>query len=392
MQTAQQIAPDSSKAFDPVRVLAQEAVADGATPGMVLLAAKRGEVLFREAFGHKIFAGPRSADVAPMREETVFDLASLTASVVTATIIMKLIECGKIQLQERVTRYIQGFGILGKSPITVAHLLSHTAGLAPWHPFFDELLRENAGARRGILTSRGARDYIYNAINRMGLKHEIGSKQLYSDIGYMVLGEMIELLTGVGIEKAAFRLIFQPLGMKCSSYVDLSMIKRRGIHPVTDLIAPTEDCPWRKRLLCGEVHDDNAWAMGGIAGHSGLFSTIDDLHLFAVEMLRAYRGQSEFLPADIVRKFWMGPAEFPEGHRFGWDGPTKENGMLDTGLGPASVGVNGFTGCSLWLEPEEGIELILLSNRVCPSRSNRKLFSARPQIIGAMLQTLRSQH
>src|SRR5690606_3144606 len=112
-----------------------------------------------------------------------------------------------------------------------------------------------------------------------------------------------EVLTGLSLEKAAQRYIFAPLGLKSTSYIDLSMVKRRGIAPVTDLIAPTEECPWRKRMLCGEVHDDNAWAMGGIAGHSGIFTTAFDLHVFARELLASFHRQSTFVSRHVLEVF-----------------------------------------------------------------------------------------
>jgi CubicO group peptidase (beta-lactamase class C family) len=241
----------------------------------------------------------------------------------------------------------------------------------------------------GILTSKGARDYVFNAINRGALKYPVGTRQVYSDVGFMLLGHVIEELTGLGLDRAAQRHIFQPFGLKSTSYVDLSMIKRRGIHPVTDLIAPTEECPWRKRTLCGEVSDDNAWAMGGIAGHSGVFSTASDLHRFATRMIDAYRGESDLLARATVSTFWGGLAEPLDGSwKFGWDSPSKENLLADTGLSAQAVGECGFTGCSLWLEPERGIDIVLMSNRVHPTRSNKKIRTFRPTLHSAVLRAL----
>jgi CubicO group peptidase (beta-lactamase class C family) len=125
----------------------------------------------------------------------------------------------------------------------------------------------------------------------------------------ILAGALVESLTGMSFDKAAYRYVIQPLGLKSTSFIDLSMIRRRGIQPVTDMIAPTEECPWRKRVLCGEVHDDNAWAMGGVAGHAGIFSTANDLHLIARTLLAAYHGRSQFLSRETVQQFLAGPAE-----------------------------------------------------------------------------------
>ncbi len=381
-----------SASFDSVVNLMEEGVAEEIFPGAVILVAKRGEVLLQRAFGNKSVQQKNQEAPLVMSVDTVFDIASLTAVLATTTLMMKLVEGQKIKLEDRVARYIQSFGVFGKSAITIEHLLIHASGLPAWLPFFEDLAKANAGARLGILTSRGARDYVFNAINRLPLKHEPGSRQTYSDIDFIILGELIEGLTGLSIDRAVYRYILQPLSIKSTSYIDLSMIKRRGIHPVTDMIAPTEECPWRGRVLCGEVHDDNAWAMGGIAGHSGLFSTAFDLHQIARELILAYHGDSQFLSRETVRKFWSVPSETMSPHfRYGWESPSKENGMIDmidSKLSQNGVGHCGFTGCSLWIEPELGIEIILMTNRVNPSRSNKRIVNFRPKLHDAVLESL----
>lgn len=387
-----------SYGFDETRLgeldtLMNQAVEDESFPGAVLLIGRGGDVVLERAYGQKVYKDSKFAaeieGALSMRADTVFDVAGITNIVVTTTLLMKLVEWKQLSLTDRVSRYIQGFGVLGKAPITIAHLLSHSSGLAPWAPFYEDLVRENAGERMGILTSKGARDYVFNAINRSALKYEPGTRQIYSDIGFMVLGHLIEELTGLGLDRAAQRHIFQPLGLKSTSYIDLSMIKRRGIHPVTDLIAPTEECPWRKRTLCGEVSDDNAWAMGGIAGHSGVFSTARDLHRFAVEMIAAARGESSFLRRDTVLTFWGGLAEPLGGSwKFGWDSPSDENLLAGSGLSPHAVGECGFTGCSLWVEPERAIDIVLMTNRVHPHRSNKKIRNFRPTVHAAIVKAL----
>ena len=339
-------------ALPAVTSLLESAVADGVFPGAVALVGQRGEVVYCRSFGVRGLGGIDSKVGVAMETDTVFDLASLTMTVATATLAMKLVESGKMRLDDRVGRYLQGFGVHGKSAVTIRQLLTHTSGLAAWMPFFEELLREQAGARMGILTSRGARDYIYNSILRSQPKSQPGSRQVYSDVGFILLGFLAEALTGLPLDKAFLRLVAQPLGLKSTSFIDLSMIKRRGIHPVTDVIAPTEDCPWRKRVLCGEVHDDNAWAMGGVSGHSGLFSNARDLHVFAAEILKAFRGDGEFLQQETVREFWKQPrSEGDSLWRHGWDAPGRENGMNESGLSAQAGGINGFTGCSLGSSP-----------------------------------------
>lgn len=372
-----------------------EGVEDGVAPGMVLLAGRAGQVVYSNAVG-KRYVKQRGSDASDdasniMSQDTVFDVASLTSLVVTTTLVMRLVENGKLKLDDKVSRYIQGFSVLGKSQITIANLLSHTSGIASWAPLFEELVKANSGSRLGILTSKGAKDYILNSLVRMPLKHEPGTKQVYSELGYILLGYIVEMLTGVTLDKAAHKIIFQPLTMKSSSYIDLSMIKRRGIHPVTDLIAPTEDCPWRKRILCGEVHEDNAWAMGGVAGHSGLFTNAFDLHIFASEILAACGNNSSYLKRQTLSDFWRIPDVVnPEGWRYGWDSVSRENGMDDSRLSKNAVGICGFSGCSLWLEPENSVDIILMTNRIHPSRSNKKIIAFRSELHSLVSDALKA--
>lgn len=365
--------------------LLQQGVDVQAFPGAVFEVYQGGSCLVSEAVGARSF-GEGTEPQPILSRDTVYDVAGLTAAVITSTMIMKLVEAGKLKLDDRVSRYVQGFGVNGKSAITVQDLLAHTSGLVAWAPFFEELVKLNAGSRMGMLTSRGAKEYVYNVINRSSLKYQPRSRQLYSDVGLIVLGEVVEILTGMSLDKAAQKMILQPLGLKGTSFIDLTMVKRRGIHPVLDLIAPTEDCPWRKRILCGEVHDDNAWAMGGVAGHSGLFTMARDLGTFASELLKCFRGSGTFLRRQTVKGFWARPdAHFELSHTLGWEIPNRDNGLLEVGFSESAVGVTSFTGCALWIEPEKDLALVLMTNRIHPSRSNRKIVAFRQELFRTVL-------
>ena len=384
-----QISQASQQAFAKVSELLQKGVTDGAYPGAVLLVGRNGQVVYHYQVGHKWLEAPEGIK-NEMTRDTVFDLAGLTSLVITTTLFMQFVETARVRLEDKVSRYLQPFGVTGKTSITIEQLLSHASGLPSWMPYFEDLVKAHSTDRIGILTSRGAREYIYNAINRSSIKFEPGTKQLYSDLGLMVLGNIAEQLTGLTLDKAAQKYVLQPLGMKNSSYVDLAMIKRRGIHPIKNRIAPTEDCAWRKRVLCGEVHDDNAWAMGGIAGHSGLFSNVIDLHLFASELLRAQRGQSNFLKRETVNRFFNGPKKYEAegGYMLGWELPNRDNNMSESKLSPSAVGQCSFTGCSLWLDPLQDIDVILLTNRIHPSRSSKQIRHLRPALHDAVVDAL----
>jgi CubicO group peptidase (beta-lactamase class C family) len=392
-------------AFAKVRELLAQGVEQGVFPGAVLLVGKKGEVVFQEAVG--VLSNEDPDSVMPTRLETVFDIASLTQPVVTASLMMMLIDSGKLKLSDKVTRYVPGFGVFGKSEITIRDLLDHSSGLIHWHPFYEDIVALSASSRMGILASSTAKDYVYQQISRMGLRNKPGSKQIFSDIGFILLGQIVERLVGAPLNKVAHKLLFHPLGMTSSSFIDLPLLKRGALEAVPDMIAPTENCSWRKRILTAEVHDDNAWAMGGISGHAGCFSTAQDLHLFASSLLAAYVGQESLVSQRTVRDFfypWINSSfeqsqfedsvrqqSTKEGHhwRLGWEGPNTDNGMSGAGLSPFAVGHSGFTGCSLWLEPEAGIDIVLMTNRVHPSRNNKKILEYRPALYAAVSEALR---
>ncbi|MCB9030201.1 MAG: serine hydrolase [Deltaproteobacteria bacterium] len=388
--------------FSAVTEMLEQGIVDDVFPGAVLLVGRQGDIIYANTVGARSLE--EDASSSEMRLDTVFDIASLTQPVVTTTLIMHLLDKGKLKLTDKVCRYIQTFSVHNKGEVTIEQLLNHTSGLVHWYPYFEEIVELNNSSRMGLLASSSAKDYVYNIIHRSQLKYKPGQKQVFSDIGFIILGEIIEVLTGYPLEKAAQKLLFQPLSMRSTSFIDLSLIKRGTISANTDVIAPTEQCSWRKKILCGEVHDDNAWAMGGVSGHAGCFSNAFDLHNLASHLLAAYFGEDGFVSEKTVKKFWypsvptatparmfqdevMSSRDLKDSrYRYGWEGPHKDNGMNTSHLSPFAVGHAGFTGCSLWIEPEAGIDIVLLTNRVHPSRSNKKIQNFRPELHKAVVE------
>jgi serine-type D-Ala-D-Ala carboxypeptidase len=179
------------------------------------------------------------------------------------------------------------------------------------------------------------------------------------------------------------------LGLRSTGFVDLTQLRTRRLQPVEEVIAPTENCPWRKRILCGEVHDDNAYAMGGVAGHAGLFSSARDLHTLLLRLNQCLRGKDNFLPQSLVREFLT--RDESAGHSnfaLGWDTPTPGNSTSGTLFSPRSVGHLGFTGCSIWWDIEKDCHVVLLTNRVHPSRKNDKIKDFRPLIHDQIMKVL----
>ncbi|MCB0317224.1 MAG: serine hydrolase [Bdellovibrionales bacterium] len=353
-------------------------------PGACLLVGQNGKVIYNKAFG--FLSNEANSSRTKVTTGTVYDLAGITGSLVTTTLIMLLVEKGRLKLEDKVSRYLQSFSVHGKSPITIKHLLNQTSGLVAWHPFYEEILKADTGARKGIIANRVSKEFVINSINRMVLKQKPGKKEEYSDLNFMILGFIIEILTGMSIERAAQKMIFNPLGMRDTGFIDLSMLKRRGVLPIQDIIAPTEKCSWRNKVIHGEVHDDNTWAMGGIAGHSGLFSNASDIHKILSELLRAYAGNSTFLRAATVRRFFEKSSNGETCWSLGWENPSEWNAMNQAAFSDCVVGRSGFTGCSVWLEPTRGLDFILLSNRVNPTRANKKIKDFIPQIVNTVLR------
>jgi CubicO group peptidase (beta-lactamase class C family) len=205
----------------------------------------------------------------------------------------------------------------------------------------------------------------------------------------MLLGEIVELLGHTTLDRFCHERIFRPLGMRSTGYIDLVHLRLRRIQPVTDQIAPTERCPWRGGVLCGEVHDDNAWAMGGVAGHSGLFSTARDIHV-AIEKLRAcWRGEDDFLPPWLVQRVWRRDDAVPGSTwGLGWDTPTPGSSSAGSRVSAHAVGHLGFTGTSVWVDLERDAHVILLTNRVHPSRENDRIREVRPRLHDAIWEIL----
>lgn len=379
----------SRSTFSDVTDLILHAVQEEVFPGAVVVVGKNGQEVYRQAAGYRCCRQEGETSAALATPELVYDIGSLTKQLVTTTILMRLAEAGRLKLDDRLVRHLQSFSVQGKSDVTVAHLLAHCSGLPASQPFYEELLRQNSTARLGIIASRGAREYIYNALTRSTLKYKCGTRELYSALGFIVLGNLLETLTGIDLARLARKQVFAPLGLSSTSFIDLVQIKQKGIQPVTDMIAPTEDCEWRGRVLCGEVHDENAWVMGGIAGHSGVFSCATDLHRFAQELLRAYHGQSSYLTARTVQTFWQ-TAPFVNGATWclGWQRPTEGNDALDSGFSDYAVGHNSTTGCSLWIDPAQNLSIVLLSNRINPTRANRKIQEFRRQLFGRIVRSV----
>ncbi|MFZ0133821.1 MAG: serine hydrolase domain-containing protein [Desulfobacterales bacterium] len=358
--------------FEGVHDLMRQAVSQGVFPGGVLLVSRRGAIedLFACGLANRFTRRPVTVD-------TVFDLASLTKPLATAPALMRLVADGRLALEHRLASLLDVFEGTDKADITVRQLLDHTAGLPDYLPFYIDLVRLPPAARRKSLLA---------AIARTPLACGPGRAELYSDLGFMVLGELVEELSGKRLDRFVGEALYAPLGLNGGGpplcFVDLAAPR------IFSDVAATELCPWRRRLLEGLVHDDNAFALGGVAGHAGLFGSAGAVHILLTSLWQAFLGDSPpaLPPAGVVQTF-MRPAD--AGRRpLGFDAPSKTGSSSGRFFSSATVGHLGFTGTSFWLDLRQSIGVILLTNRVHPHRTDDRIKSFRPRLHDAVMETL----
>ena len=288
-----------------------------------------------------------------MTRDTLFDMASLTKPVVTATAVMLLIEEGKLRLEDHVVRFLPELDNHGKNRITIEHLLRHRAGLVPDNPLED--------FARGPVEA-------WNKIANIDLTATPGERFVYSDVGFMILGKLVERISGQPLDQFARDRIFRVIGMADAHFRPLA--ERAGEGRITaDRIAPTERSSPSGSMLRGVVHDPRARALGGVAGHAGLFATADDLAVFAATLLgggTTADGRRLLSPLSVRALF--DPGSTPAGQRrgLGWDIATSFSSPRGELFGPESLGHTGFTGTSLWIDPETETFVILLTSRLHP--------------------------
>jgi len=354
--------------------LLEEGVRKGVFPGAVLIAAHKGEVRFLKAVGNRALFPQQE----PMAPDTIFDLASLTKPLATSVALMKLVDNEELDLDEPLEHILEGEGLGDKAPLTPRLLLCHRSGLPDWRPYFQEIREARPGDpkrffRKRILSER--------------LVCEPGAQALYSDLGFMLLEWVVEKRSGKPLDTFLHENIYGPLGLK-----DMFLYRRETKSPQRppDRFAATERCPWRGEVLCGVVHDENAYAAGGYSGHAGLFGTAREVYVLADLLADHYRGvrEDQFRP-DTVRTF-LSPPHDQDGAAWalGWDTPSGEDSSAGRFFSRESVGHLGFTGTSLWMDLQREVIVVFLTNRVHPSRQNEAIRSFRPRIHDSVMLDL----
>ena len=345
--------------FAAARRILQQAIAERAFPAAVIEVGNSRQPLWRESFGRLTF-DPES----PLtRDDTVFDLASLTKVLATTTLVMRQVERGILSLDDPVAHHVPDWRDDGPVVVTMRDLLSHSAGLAAHVPLY----RDHQG-----------RDSFEAAIVQTPRAYEPRTKSIYSDLGFMLLGFILDRIAPLATQ-------FDTLRVHLGNIQDLQFTPPVIWKART---APTRIDPWRQRLLIGEVDDDNAWALGGTAGHAGLFGVIGSVGEFARHVMQVLEGRTGAFTQATAETFVARRVEIPGSSRaLGWDTmlPTSSCG---TRMSPRAFGHVGFTGTSLWIDPERSVYVALLTNRVHPTPDNNAITAVRPALHDAIIDAL----
>ncbi len=364
-----------------------ECLAERAAPGGVLRVSRAGMEVFLKPFG---VLGADDGPWGPVRPDTVYDVASLTKPLAATATAMLLCEEGSLGLDDTVG------AILGREKagrlcrLTVRRLLCHASGLRAWAPLHEEIERRSVAPR-----SAEARRLVFELTRAEETSARPGEAAVYSDLGFILLTECLEAASSERLDRFFAKRVAEPLGLGRTFFVDLSGKTPPPVPP--DEIAPSERRPpWDKgkgRFLRGEVHDDNARAGGGVFGHAGLFTTAGEAGRLCDHLLACHRGEEGLFRPETVRAFWTRQETPPGGTwRLGWDSPAPpESGVLSSAgsrFSENSAGHLGFTGASVWIDLDAALVVVLLANRVHPTRENERFKSVRRRIHDAVREDL----
>jgi serine-type D-Ala-D-Ala carboxypeptidase len=357
-----------------IQAAMDRAVLDGVFPGGVLAARSDGERKLLIVAGH-LSSEPGSEAV---EASTIYDLASLTKPLATVTSVVLLTQAGKLALDAAIGSIVVELEGTPLGSVTVRDLLAHRSGLPGWRPVYERL--DVDGVAWGRADPSIVRQALLRFLREEPLLFGVGQQSLYSDLGFMLIGVAVERASGLLLDEFFHRAVAQPLGACPLLFHRTGALSRSESRQCVGSIAPTEWDNWRKRLLKGEVHDENAAAMGGVACHAGLFGTAEAVLAISGAWLAAYLGARSMLDQRLVREFTRRhPGSQESSWALGWDTPSPPSSS-GTRFSTQSFGHLGFTGTSVWIDPHRRLEVVLLTNRVHPSRKNDSIRAFRPMI------------
>ena len=354
--------------LDAARALLADAVARGVTPGAQLSVRDPSGAVHALAVGSLDYTHG-----APVHRGTVYDLASLT-KVFTALAFVRVADRARFDLARPLHDLLPLTRDTPAGEAAVLDLLTHRAGLLHWAPFYQSVRADRAGTRE-------ARAAVLDAVARTARGPE-GTVR-YSDLGYILAGEALTALAAEALDRVIDREVIAPLGLAVG-------YRAPGDGSVPNDLAPTEDCPWRGRVVRGTVHDENAHALGGICGHAGLFGTADAVCALGAAALRCLDGDDRWFAPERMR--WMIAPRPGGAHRVGWDARSEGTPSSGTRMGPRTFGHLGFTGTSLWCDPDAGVAVALVTNRVHPTRENHGIRALRPAVHDAVIDALAMEY
>jgi CubicO group peptidase (beta-lactamase class C family) len=340
-----------------VDTLMRDALAEGVFPGAVIWIQTDRRVVFRRSYGVA-----NQATGEPVCLQTVFDLASLTKPLATTLAVMHLIGEGRLSMDQTLGDWIVP-AAADKGAVRLDQLLNHTSGMADYRPYYETLRK---------LPLKDRRPELRHKLMAEALVHAPGEKCLYSDLGFMALAWVVETAAQYRLDQFVTRKIYHKLGLK-------DLFFSHTAEPLPQrAFAATEKCPWRQELMYGRVHDDNAYVVGGVEGHAGLFGSAGDVAALLEVLLADYRGgrHQQLFPENLVRRFWQ--RQLIGGRALGFDMPSEKDSSAGRYFSANSVGHLGYTGTSFWIDLDRGVTVLLLTNRVHPSRSNEGIRDFRP--------------
>ncbi|MBW2568520.1 MAG: beta-lactamase family protein [Deltaproteobacteria bacterium] len=349
------------------------AISDKVFPGAVLLVSKEDSIVFFEAYG---YANNLSSDV--MTKDTIFDLASLTKPLATTLAVMILIQQSRLDLEQKLGSVLPEFKNTDKEEIKIKHLLCHSSGFPDYRPYYRTLCKLPRAVQKEVLKE---------LLIKEPLLHPIGKRALYSDLGFMTLGLVVERVSGKRLDHFTSEEIYRPLGIETDFGRGLFFIDIDS-KPGIGRFAATEYCSWRNFLVNGVVHDENAYAVGGVGGHAGLFGNAGDMNILLSELLFDFHSSSStsLFKKDLLHTFFK-PREGND-KAFGFDTPSLSDSSSGNCFSKRSIGHLGFTGTSFWIDLERKVIVILLTNRIHPTRDNMKIKDFRPKIHNAVMLSL----
>ena len=361
-----------------IQAALQSAVDDGVFPGVQLAVRLRGELQCVAVAG-RLSSEPPGLPVQPT---TIYDLASLTKPLATVTSVLLLIQRTKVALGDPVQEVLAELEGAPIGQATVRELLTHRSGLPGWRPLYERLDARSIAPEHSE-GNQPVKQHVLKMIRDEPLIYASGEGSVYSDLGFMLLGFLVERLSGMALDLWCEEAIVRPLRADPLMFCPTTgRAKLDVVRPIADVsrIAPTEQDEWRNRLLRGEVHDENAAAMGGVAGHAGLFGTAESVLTVSGAWLSGYHGRESILDRELVRQFTIRQESAARSSwALGWDTPSVPSSS-GSHFSERSFGHLGYTGTSLWIDPLCELEVVLLSNRIHPSRRNEKIKVFRPYI------------